>query len=110
MWETIITALATCIAGNLAMFFFFPQERKAKNLENEAKQSEEWKKLYEETHEELQSRDTKIDELYAEISRHRDEKAKQAIRITELEVENTKLKLLKCEVPSCPNRQPPTGY
>ena len=46
MWETIITALATCIAGNLAMFFFFPQERKAKNLENEAKQSEEWKKLY----------------------------------------------------------------
>ena len=41
---------------------------------------------------------------------HRDEKAQKSIRIAELEVENAKLKLLKCEVPSCLNRKPPTGY
>ena len=110
MLETIITAIVCCITGNIMMFLLFPQERKAKNLENEAKQSEEWKKLYEEAHDESREKDEKIDFLYKEIARHRDEKAQKAVKIAELEVENAKLKLLKCEVPSCLNRKPPTGY
>lgn len=110
MIETIITAIVGCITGNIMMFLLLPQERKAKNLENEAKQSEEWKKLYEEAHAESRSKDEKIDSLYNEIAKHRDEKAQKALRITELEVENTRLKVLKCEVPSCLNRKPPTGY
>lgn len=110
MIETIVTAIIGCITGNIMMFLLLPQERKAKNLENEAKQSEEWKKLYEEAHEESHAKDDKIDSLYKEISMHRDEKAQKSIRIAELEVENAKLKLLKCEVPSCLNRKPPTGY
>lgn len=110
MIETIITAIVGCITGNIMMFLLLPQERKAKNLENEAKQSEEWKKLYKEAHDELRVKDEKIDTLYQEITRHRDEKAQKAVTIAELEVENAKLKLLKCEVPSCLNRKPPTGY
>lgn len=110
MIETVVTAIVGCIAGNIMMFLFLPQEKKAKNLENEAKQSEEWKKLYEEAHAESRAKDEKIDSLYAEITKHRDEKAEKSVRIAELEVENAKLRILKCEVPSCPNRKPPTGY
>ena len=115
--ETIVTGVIGIVAGSVGTFVFFPQEKKAKDIENESKQSEEWKKLYEETHSELQQKDAiiekkdeKIDALYVEITKHRDEKAQQSIVIAELQVENTKLKLLKCDRPSCQNRQPPTGY
>jgi C4-dicarboxylate-specific signal transduction histidine kinase len=114
MIDNIIAAIIGLFAGNVAMFLFFPQMRKTKVLENEAKQSEEWRKLYEETHEELKQRtqayETKIEQLYEEVTQHRDTKAQLRQTNTELEVENTKLCLLKCELPKCPNRKPPTGY
>ena len=52
----------------------------------------------------------KIDSLYEAITTYRDENTKIRIENTELKVENTKLELLKCNKPSCPHRQPPTGY
>lgn len=107
----IVTAIASGIlAGGLTPFLFFRQDRNSKEIDNEAKQSEEWKKLYEETKEELNERDAKIDELYQQIHNQRDTEAEMAKHITEIEVENTKCKLLMCEVPSCPKRQPQTGY
>lgn len=114
MIESIITAIVGIITGAGSVLLFFPQIRKSKILENEAKQSEEWQKLYNEEKErrqtEREASDSKIDSLYKKISDVRDEKAEMAKRITELEVENTRLKLLKCEKPGCGTRQPPTGY
>lgn len=110
MIETIIAGIIGCISGNIMMFLLLPQERKAKNIENESKQSAEWKKLYDETREELKEKELKIDSLYAEITKHRDEKAALNNKNAELGVENTKLKFLKCDVPRCLNRKPPTGY
>lgn len=110
MIEIVTAIVSGLLAGGLTPFLFFRQERNSKDIENEAKQSEEWKKLYEETKEELKERDAKIDALYAQIHEQRDTEADMAKHITEVEVENTKCKMMMCEVPSCPNRRPQTGY
>lgn len=110
MIETIIAGIIGCITGNITMFLLLPQERKAKNIENDAKQSAEWQKLYEESREESKELNLKIDSLYTLITKHRDEKAELSKQKAELEVELTKLRFLKCDVPNCVNRKPPTGY
>lgn len=121
MLEIIVTGIISLITGAGGMLLFYPQTRKSKNLENEAKQSEEWKKLYEEERhlrdedrkvweEERARYETKIDTLYDQISHQRDCKAELSKINATLQVENTRLCMLKCEVPACPNRKPPTGY
>lgn len=121
MLEIIVTSVVSILTGAGSVLLFFPQIRKSKVLDNEAKQSEEWKKLYEEERnmreedrkvwEEDRGRyETKIDTLYDQISHQRDCKAELSKDNATLQVENTRLCLLKCEVPNCPNRKPPTGY
>lgn len=110
MIEIIVAIVSGVLAGGLSPFLFFRQNKVAKEIENDAHQSEEWRKLYEEECTERKERDAKIDELYVAIGKQRDLKAELAKRISELEVENTKLKLMMCEVPSCINRRPKTGY
>ena len=56
------------------------------------------------------AKDAKIDTLYEQISQQRDCKANLSKENAALQVENTRLCLLKCEKPNCPHRQPPTGY
>lgn len=129
MWETILSIIGSLggITGLISLLYI-KQERTskdldntAKELDNEAKQSEEWRKLYEEERqrnikereqydETLKQKDAKIDELYAEIANQRNQKVELHNRIAELSVENTKLKILKCEKANCGYRQPPTGY
>lgn len=117
MLEHVVTAIVGMVCGNITAFLFFPQKRKsetlkneAQNIENESKQSDEWNKLYQVELEENKELNKKIDSLYAEIARHRDENTQLRIEMTEIMVENTRLKVLKCEKPACSNRQPPTGY
>lgn len=110
MLETIIVAVISLIAGGLSSFLFFPQLKREKNIENESKQSDEWKKLYEEEKAMLAECNAKIDTLYETISNQRDAKADLANANAELRVENTRLCLLKCEVPGCAQRTPPTGF
>lgn len=121
VWLYIIGPIIGAIAGSFGTLIFLPQERKSKILANEAKQSEEWHKLYVEEKErreedrknwenERGQYEQKIDHLYHRISEVRNEKAAVTKVNTQLEVENTKLCLLKCEAPNCPNRKPPTGY
>ena len=121
MIELIVSSVVSLLVGAGSTVLFAPQIRKSKILENEAKQAEEWRKLYEEERkrsaeeerewrEERKRLDDKIDDLYAQITKHRDEKAEKSKRIAQLEVENTRLEMLKCEVVKCINRKPPTGY
>lgn len=109
-WVTIIVGIIGVIGGNVSAFIFFPQMRKTKNIENEAKQSEEWRKLYEEAKSEINEKDEKIDSLYLKIEGHRDAKVELHKENKTLVVENTRLQILKCEVPLCPKRTPPTGF
>lgn len=121
MIEVILTSIVSIVLGVGSTLIFYPQTRKEKNLQNEARQAEEWRKLYDEERKvrdeeqrdwiiERDRLDKKIDDLYAQINKHRDEKADVIKRNTKLEVENTRLGMLKCEVVKCPHRQPPTGY
>jgi septal ring factor EnvC (AmiA/AmiB activator) len=113
-WRDIILAVIGCISLWVGGIFFYPQNKKAKNLENETKQSDEWKRLYQEACEENIRKEKKIEELYKEIAKQRDEKAELHKQSSSLSAENaslsTSLKYLKCEMPGCPHRTPPTGY
>ncbi|MDR1090102.1 MAG: hypothetical protein LBL79_03425 [Prevotella sp.] len=71
-WGILIAGVIGVISGNFTAFIFFPQMRKTKNIENEAKQSEEWQKLYKEAKSEIQEKDSKIGSLYLKIGEHRD--------------------------------------
>lgn len=117
MFENIVLTLVGMVCGNITMFLLLPQKRQSENLknetqsiENEAKQSDEWYKLYEEERNENKELNKKIDSLYEELAKERDAKNQLYIQNTELKVDNTRLTMLKCEVPSCMNRKPPTGY
>lgn len=111
-WLDIVLSGVAAIVGAIGSgsIFFVRQNKTAKKIENEAAQSAEWRKLYEEMKTELLERDSKIDRLYDEIKEHRNEKNTMSKRITDLEVENTKSRIYRCEVAGCAKRQPPTGY
>ena len=109
-WGTIIVGIVGCISGNITALLFFPQMRRMKDIENETKQSDEWRKLYEEAKSELREKDKKIDSLYDEIQRHRDVEIDLHKEVGKLSAENIKLLVLKCEVPACTKRTPPTGF
>lgn len=129
MLETILAIIGSLggITG-VASLLYIKQERKSKDLDNEtkgigneAKQSEEWRKLYEEEREcflqackdydeTIKRKDAKITELFTEINNQRNQKAELHNKIAEMTVELTKLRLLKCETVNCINRKPPTGY
>ena len=117
MIESIVSALVGMVCGNIMMFLLYPQKKKseelknaAQDIENEATQSEEWQKLYNEVREQNSALNTKVDSLYGELSNVRTENSSLYEQLTEYKIDNTRLKLLKCEKPACPHRQPPTGY
>lgn len=117
----IITSIVLPLLG--VLLFYDSKKRseaaKAKQAEAEARKSElgnmasfaeEWKALYEQ-------RDKRVDELNAKIDQLYAEKEDDRQRIRELQENNVKLELdlqasnfKKCEVKSCKDRQPPTGY
>lgn len=124
----LINALGSLLTGGglglLSYLFFFDSKKrtesaKAKQAEAEARKIEEenittraaeWRKLYEEAHDECKELNAKIDQLYLE-------KEDDRKRIRELQEKNTaqslelqKADFLRCEVKGCSNRQPPTGY
>ena len=111
-WVNIVISAVIGIAGAFGggSIIFARQTRKMKEIENEAKQSDEWRKLYEEMKGEVKERDVKIDELYIQINNHRDVEITLQKKITQLEVSNTKLQLTHCQVKGCVNREPPSGY
>ena len=87
--------------------FYVRQNKIAKKIENEASQSSEWRKLYDEMKGELQSKDNKIDELYDERKKYDADIADLRKRITDLEIMLKSERIYRCEVTGCKNRKPP---
>lgn len=110
----LLSGVIAYIGGSITTFLFLPQIRKSKNLENESKQSDEWKKLYDESSKDSVEKSNKIEELYKEIAKQRDEKSELHKQVSILSSENaslkTSLQYLRCEKPGCPHRTPPTGF
>ena len=106
----LIAGGGALIGGAVSFVCFLPYKKRAEALKNEITLSSEWRNHYTEMRDECKEKDAKIDELYGDIKTLRDEHAKIAKEREILAIENTRLKVLKCEVAGCPNRTPPTGF
>ncbi|MEG1543262.1 MAG: hypothetical protein RR382_01880 [Tannerellaceae bacterium] len=106
-WINLIITSIVALGGT---FLFYRENKRGKIIENEARQSEEWKKLYEESKQDSKEKDAKIDSLYLEIKEHRADYYELQKDCETVKLDNVKMKMLKCEKPGCTLRTPPTGY
>ena len=105
-WGSIIMTLIGTILGGGGVLFW-KQDKRAKELENEAKQSEEWRKLYERSEQDSKDKDAKIDSLYEEKKELRERYEQKSEECNKLKLEKQRLEFQKCEVFECLKRVPP---
>lgn len=96
----ILSMLITGIATWGGTFLFYRQEKKSRDIDNESKQSDEWRKLYLDSQEDSRSKDKKIDEL-------RKEMAEMRKQINKLEHDVSLNTIYRCMVMGCDKRNPP---
>lgn len=116
LYITIISNVITAIGTlGLGKFFLTRYERKHQRLENESFEGEEWKKLYEEQktradewEKKADDKISKMETLYVEITKQRDEKSKMQNTILALSIKAEKLDAVKCLHYECCNRKPPS--
>lgn len=103
-WTTIIIAAVSALisGGGIAGVVFFRENKRAKQLENEATASSQWRELYEKSEAKVESQSLKIDALYKENNRLRDEN-------NSLTTQRAVLASYKCETIGCVERRPPFG-
>lgn len=108
-WTTIITTAITGLipSGILGSVVFYRENKRGKQLENEAKVIVEWQgiaDMYKSRCEELKAtvdaKDDKIEELYRNETAMRE-------RLDKLSSRNAVLEIFKCKEISCGNRKPP---
>ncbi|MEG1759512.1 MAG: hypothetical protein RSB23_06260 [Alistipes sp.] len=103
-WTTIIVAIVSALltSGGLASIFFFRENKRAKQLENETTASAQWRELYDKSEAKVDSQTLKIDAMYKENNYLRDQN-------NNITTQNAVLKMYKCEFLACTNRKPPFG-
>ena len=108
----IISALTTVLGILLGSggVLFWKQDKRAKVLENEAKQSDEWRKLYERSEQDSRDKSDKIDRLYDEKKELRERFETLMAECAELKIQNKELEYQKCQRFECLKRCPPRFY
>ena len=108
----IISALTTVLGILLGGggVLFWKQDKRAKEIENEAKQSDEWRKLYERSEQDSRDKSDKIDRLYDEKKELRERFETLMAECAELKIQNKELEYQKCERFECLKRCPPRFY
>lgn len=108
----IISALTTVLGILLGGggVLFWKQDKRAKEIENEAKQSDEWRKLYERSEQDSRDKSDKIDRLYDEKKELRERFETLMAECAELKILNKELEYQKCERFECLKRCPPRFY
>ena len=110
-WTNIITTTIAVLigSGGLATIVTLREKKNAAFLENNSKLIDQWQEVATERHErakelkgDLDTKDKKIDQLYAEISKMRNE-------LDHLRTINALANVLKCNKISCTDREPPYG-
>jgi len=124
---TFVSSIIVTLLGGQSILFYRQNkkmkklENKEKEISNDAKVSDGWQEYVTELKGEKKELKDEIEMLKRE---HNEEKEKLEKTISDyrdkyyacreekesLKVENVKLTLLKCEIPSCPTRKPPSGY
>ena len=108
----IISALTTVLGILLGGggVLFWKQDKRAKEIENEAKQSDEWRKLYERSEQDSRDKSDKIDRLYDEKKELRERFETLMAECAELKILNKELEYQKCQRFECLKRCPPRFY
>lgn len=103
-WTTILVAAVSALisGGGIAGLVFFRENKRARQLENEATASSQWRELYEKSEAKVESQSVKIDALYKENNYLRDQN-------NSLTTQKAVLTMYKCETLECANRKPPFG-
>lgn len=107
-WEIITPILTLLLGGNgIQVFLFYRERQKSRKLENNAlalkneiTASKQWQELFERSDSIVAQKDKKIEDLYKENGKLRDENNK-------LTTEKAVLELLKCETVGCDKKIPP---
>lgn len=109
--SNIVTVLVTACVTWAGSFLFYRQRRDSLDIENESKQSDEWRKLYLESQEDSRKKDEKIDELRKEMVQLRKDHAKEMDelrkRMITLERREQLNSIYRCEIMDCPRRPRP---
>ena len=108
----IISALTTVLGILLGGggVLYWKQDKRAKEIENEAKQSDEWRKLYERSEQDSRDKSDKIDRLYDEKKELRERFETLMAECAELKILNKELEYQKCQRFECLKRCPPRFY
>lgn len=108
----IISALTTVLGILLGGggVLFWKQDKRAKEIENEAHQSDEWRKLYERSEQDSRDKSDKIDSLYDEKKELRERFETLMAECAELKIQNKELEYQKCQRFECLKRCPPRFY
>lgn len=120
-WLEIILGF---VGGGLVSLLTIPSvikkskaEARAVELDNLQKAVESWKQLADERQEANHDRDecirelnAKIDELYGDITRHRNDNSELMKENTRLQVKMATDEVKLCMVRNCANREPQSGF
>lgn len=93
----ILTVFVTAAVTWAGTFIFYRQRKDGMEIENESKQSEEWRKLYLESQEDSRKKDEKIDELRRDMN-------KLNMCIISLERRVQLNSIYRCDREHCPDR------
>lgn len=103
-WTTILGSLFAAITscGGLSVFMYYRENKRQKQIDNEAAAAAQWRELYLEERATNDRKDDKIDGLYKTANDLRE-------LLNEERRQNAVLKVWKCEKVGCPDRMPPFG-
>lgn len=91
-WANLISIVGGLVLGGGGILFY-SQNKKAKQIDNDSRVAEEWRKLYVEEKERSDKVECKLDEINEKVS--------------VLQIQISELKLYKCTDIKCENRRPP---
>lgn len=100
-WTQIIVGIVT--GGGLGSLFLLRENKMAKHISNDTAAADNWQELFAKSEERVEKLSHKVDQLYDDITKFRDENNR-------LSTENAVLKLQKCEKNGCSDRVPPRSW
>ena len=109
---TIIVSAFCSIIGALSGggIIYYRQNRRMKEVEVDAKQSDEWKRLYEKSDEDSREKDRKLDALYTERQQMYNQLIERDRTIARKDITIERLRFTRCDVNGCRRRRPPREY
>ena len=103
-----IISLVGLITGGGVLFY--RQNKISKKIENESRQSEEWRKLYDNSRKEEQMKEDEIKMLTDKITGLYNELTDTRGRVSKLELAADLNKIYICKTKNCEKRDPKSGY